>query len=81
MNTFKIIKTGLGIAASIGAGGIVTNIVNATTPAGISKIGKILNFVGGAAIAAAVGNIAAENMEALVESTGELTKSVLGKNE
>lgn len=54
-----IVKSIVGLGASIGVGTVVGNVVKATTPANISKFGKIATVVGSVVLTGMVG-IAAE---------------------
>ncbi len=65
-----IVKSVVGLVASIGVGTVVGNAVKATTPANISKFGKIATVVGSVVLTGMVG-IAAEKY-----TDGQIDKAV-----
>lgn len=65
-----IVKSIVGLTASIGVGTVVENAVKAVTPVGISKFGKVATVIGSIVLTGMVG-IAAEKY-----TDGQIDKAV-----
>lgn len=76
MNKLTFAKTVVGTIASIGAGAIVGNIVNATAPPVVKIPMKIAAYVGAVAISAVVGQKASDIIvDPLVETTAAVKEA------
>ena len=63
-----MIKTIIGLTTSIGVSQVVQNIVEATTPANLSKVKKITTMVGGIAVTSVLSHLASEYAEEQFDS-------------
>lgn len=72
-------KSIIGLAASVGAGQVVTNVIRTTTPYQISKVGKVLTGVGGFVIGTMVGDAASKYAEGRMTEMAEQVKDVMNK--
>lgn len=62
-----ILKTGVGLAASLGVGSIVTNAIKATTPATINGVNKLMVKVGCVVVGSMIGDAVINHTNATVD--------------
>lgn len=64
----SIVKTVGGLVASVGASGIVANVIRATQPANVGALMKCATFEGGVALGGIAANAASEYAEVQIET-------------
>lgn len=69
-----MIKSIISIASSIGVSQVVSNIMEATTPANLGKAKKVTTIIGGLVISGMLSNAASTNIEAQLDKMTDSLK-------
>lgn len=77
MKKLELVKTGVGLVASVGVGAIVGNAIKATTPSDIKTISKLCVAVGSLVLTGILGDMASKYTDDQIDSMAETVRETI----